>query len=87
MAATMEHLMERIVAAIILNTERHWTFIDEETGQVMPPQVEPLTLRQEPSGWWVVRRGTMPLSTHPDWQTALQTHGMNRVGDAGVMSA
>ena len=53
----------------------------------MPPQVEPLTLRQEPSGWWVVRRGTMPLSTHPDWQTALQTHGMNRVGDAGVMSA
>lgn len=63
------------------------TLMHEATGQVMPPQVEPLTLRQEPSGWWVVRRGTMPLSTHPDWQTALQTHGMNRVGDAGVMSA
>ena len=42
MAATMEHLMEWIVAAIILNTERHWTFIDEETGQAFILHLKPV---------------------------------------------
>lgn len=64
----------------------------ETTGQIMPAQVEEVTVRQDDTGVWVVRAGAETLSTHPShaWQAAFESaadHGMSRIGDAGVMSA